>query len=72
MAQPAPSPLVACDDGAPPPPGWALDETPVPESTLHDQVLLLARLLWLAWLARQGRSAYVAHNLALRFVAARP
>ncbi|HEU4404532.1 MAG TPA: Uma2 family endonuclease, partial [Polyangiaceae bacterium] len=47
-------------------------ETPVPESTLHDQVLLLARLLWLAWLARQGRSAYVAHNLALRFVAARP
>ncbi|HEU4406960.1 MAG TPA: Uma2 family endonuclease [Polyangiaceae bacterium] len=72
MAQPAPSPLAACDDGAPPPPGWALDETPVPESTLHDQILLLVRLLWLAWLVREERAAYVAHNLALRFWAARP
>ncbi len=50
MAQPAPSPspLVVCYDG-PPPPSWDLDETPVPESTLHDQALALMALLLAAW-----------------------
>ena len=74
MAQPAspPSPLLACYDGASPPPSWYLDETPVPESTLHDQVLLLMRLLLLAWVTRENRFAYVAHNLALRWLRAQP
>jgi Uma2 family endonuclease len=74
MAQPAPAlaPLAACYDGAPAPPSWELVEEPVPESTLHDQVLLLVRLLLLAWVTRENRFAYVAHNLALRWLEAQP
>jgi Uma2 family endonuclease len=74
MAQPAPAlaPLVLCYDDAPAPPSWELVEKPVPESTLHDQVLLLVRLLLLAWVTREQRFAYVAHNLALRWVQAQP
>ncbi|HEU4539350.1 MAG TPA: Uma2 family endonuclease [Polyangiaceae bacterium] len=69
MAQPAPSPspLVVCYDG-PPPPSWDLDETPVPESTLHDQALALMALLLAAWAQRGGRAARVARNLALRWL----
>ncbi|HEU4537922.1 MAG TPA: hypothetical protein VFS00_27570, partial [Polyangiaceae bacterium] len=68
MAQPAPSlsPLVVCYDG-PPPPSWDLDETPVLESTLHDQALALMALLLAAWADRTGRIARVARNLALRW-----
>jgi Uma2 family endonuclease len=72
MAQPASSssPLVVCYDG-PPPPSWDLDETPVPESTLHDQALALMALLLAAWAQRGGRAARVARNLALRWYEAR-
>jgi hypothetical protein len=66
MAQPAPSPFAACYDRAPPP-SWRLDETPVPESTLHDHAVALVLLLWAAWAERAGRDARGARNLALRF-----
>jgi hypothetical protein len=74
MAQPAPSlgPRLVCYDRAPPPEGWELDETPVPESTLHDQAVALMALLWAAWVERAGRAARVARNLALRFHEAKP
>jgi hypothetical protein len=71
MAQPAPSPPAACYDGAPPT-RWRLDETPVPESTLHDQAVALLVLLLAAWAERSGRQARVARNLALRFFEADP
>jgi Putative restriction endonuclease len=74
MAQPVPSlgPRLVCYDRAPPPQGWELDETPVPESTLHDQAVALMALLWAAWVERAGREARVARNLALRFHEAKP
>jgi Uma2 family endonuclease len=74
MAQPAPALALrdVCYDGAPAPPSWELVEEPVPESPLHDQILLLVRLLLLAWVTRENRFAYVAHNLALRWLRAQP
>jgi hypothetical protein len=74
MAQPAasPAPRLVCYDRAPPPEGWELDETPVPESTLHDQAVALVALLLAAWADRSGRLARVARNLALRFDEAKP
>jgi hypothetical protein len=74
MAQPAASPpaRLVCYEREPPPEGWELDETPVPESTLHDQAVALMALLLLAWAERSGRLGRVARNLALRFSEARP
>jgi Uma2 family endonuclease len=73
MAQSAlsPSPLLACYDG-PPPPSWDLDETPVPESTLHAEAVVLLWLVLAAWAKRVGLPAYVARNLALRWLEAKP
>jgi hypothetical protein len=44
-----------------------LPEEPVPESTLHDEVVALMVLLLVAWAARTGRPARAARNRALRF-----
>ena len=46
---------------------WLLDEETMPESTLHDQVLDLLKLILLAWVAREKRDALVARNLAFRW-----
>lgn len=46
---------------------FLLDEDDMPESPLHDQVLDLLKLLLLAWVARAGRDAFVARNLACRW-----
>jgi Uma2 family endonuclease len=48
-------------------PDWTLPEEPVPESQPHDQALDLLKALLLAWVARTGRSAQVARNLAVRW-----
>ncbi len=53
-------------------PDWTLPEEPVPESVLHHQVLVLLEQLLLAWVARAGISAQVAHNLAVRWDEAHP
>lgn len=45
---------------------WLLDEDDMPESTLHDQVIDLLKLILLAWATRTGRSALVARNFACR------
>jgi putative restriction endonuclease len=69
MAQPVPAPVlvVPCYDGTPPPDAWALPEEPVPESPLHNDVVLLVHLLLVAWAARLERAVLVADNLALRW-----
>jgi putative restriction endonuclease len=69
MAQPvvSPPPLAVCYDGAPPPDAWALPDEPVPESPLHNDVVLLMHLLLVAWAARLERAVLVADNLALRW-----
>jgi Uma2 family endonuclease len=75
MAQPAPSlaPRVVCYDGAPPPPSWDLDDTPMPEARPHDQAAELVRQVLESAAEREGRRWYwVARNLALRFYEARP
>jgi Uma2 family endonuclease len=46
---------------------WLLDEEDMPESTLHDQVIDLLKLILLAWVARESRSALVARNFACRW-----
>jgi Uma2 family endonuclease len=46
---------------------WLLDEEDTPESTLHDQVLDLLKLILLAWVARARRPALVARNFACRW-----
>ncbi len=48
-------------------PDWTLPEEPVPESQPHDQALDLLKAILLAWVARSGRSAQVARNLAVRW-----
>ena len=53
-------------------PDWALSEEPVPESQPHDQTLDLLKAILLAWIARAGRSAHVARNLAIRWEASQP
>jgi Uma2 family endonuclease len=74
MAQPVPAPVlvVPCYDGTPPPDAWALPEEPVPESPLHNDVVLLVHLLLVAWAARLERAVLVADNLALRWHPAKP
>lgn len=51
---------------------WALPEEPMPESQPHDLVLDLLKAILLAWVARAGRSAQVARNLAVRWDESRP
>ncbi|MSP26237.1 MAG: Uma2 family endonuclease, partial [Myxococcales bacterium] len=46
---------------------WTLTEDMVPESQPHDLVLDLLKALLLAWVARTGRDAQVARNLAVRW-----
>jgi Uma2 family endonuclease len=46
---------------------WLLDEVDMPESTLHDQVIDLLKLILLAWRARDARDAMIARNLACRW-----
>lgn len=53
-------------------PEWTLSEEPVPESQPHDQTLDLLKALLLAWVARTGRSAQVARNLAVRWERSQP
>jgi hypothetical protein len=48
-------------------PDWTLPEEPVPESQPHDQTVDLLKAILLAWVARTGRSAQVARNLAVRW-----
>lgn len=50
-----------------PPSRWLLDEDDVPESPDHDQTLRLLVALLEAWIARTGRNARVARNLACRW-----
>jgi pyruvate/2-oxoglutarate dehydrogenase complex dihydrolipoamide acyltransferase (E2) component len=75
MSQPAlPAPR-GRHDTEPRPAAWLLPEEPVPESTLHDEVVALMVLLLVAWAARTGRTgrpARVARNRALRFDEAHP
>ncbi len=51
---------------------WTLPEEPMPESQPHDLVLDQVKALLLFWVARTGRSAQVARNLAVRWDEARP
>ncbi len=51
---------------------WTLPEEPVPESQPHDRVLDLIKAILLCWVARTGRSAQVARNLAVRWDETRP
>jgi Uma2 family endonuclease len=51
-----------------PPPGPFLDEEDMPESTLHDQAIVLLQAILLAWARRAGFDALVARNLACRWV----
>ena len=53
-------------------PDWTLPEEPVPESQPHDQTIDLLKAILLAWVARSGRSAQVARNLAVRWEAREP
>jgi len=46
---------------------WVLSEEPVPESTPHDHTVELIRDLLEHWIARTGRDAQVARNLAVRW-----
>jgi Uma2 family endonuclease len=51
---------------------WVLPEEPMPESQPHDLVLDLLKAILLAWVARTGRDAQVARNLAVRWDEDRP
>lgn len=51
---------------------WVLPEVSVPESRPHDLTIEYLRALLAAWVARSGRPAIVARNLALRWVARHP
>lgn len=53
-------------------PDWTLPEEPVPESQPHDQTIDLLKAILLAWVARTGRSAQVARNLAVRWEPSEP
>jgi len=53
-------------------PDWTLPEEPVPESQPHDQTLDLLKAILLAWVARTGRNAQVARNLAVRWDESEP
>jgi len=46
---------------------WVLSEEPVPESKPHDHTVELIRDLLEHWIARTGRDAEVARNLAVRW-----
>ncbi len=46
---------------------WVLSEEPVPESKPHDHTVELIRDLLAHWIARTGRDAEVARNLAVRW-----
>ena len=48
-------------------PDWTLAEASVPESKPHDLTIELLRALLTAWIARTGRDAEVARNLAVRW-----
>ena len=53
---------------APERPGrWLLDEDEMPETPLHDLILRLLCLVFEAWIARTGRDAHIARNLACRW-----
>jgi Uma2 family endonuclease len=51
---------------------WVLEEENVPESALHDEVILLLVELLKAWARRSGRDVRVGRNLALRWNQALP
>lgn len=51
---------------------WVLPEVPVPESHPHDLFLDHLKALLAAWVARTGRDAIVARNLAVRWVKSHP
>jgi Uma2 family endonuclease len=51
---------------------WILEEENVPESVLHDEIILLVVELLKAWAERSGRPVRVGRNLALRWNEARP
>jgi len=46
---------------------WVLPEVPVPESASHTVTVDLVQALLRAWVARSGRNAFVARNLAFRW-----
>jgi len=52
----------------PSPEAWVLPEVTVPESTTHHAALHRLTLLLEAWIAWAGRNAYVARNLACRWL----
>jgi Uma2 family endonuclease len=51
---------------------WVLAEENVPESALHDEIILLLVEILKAWAQRSGRDVRVGRNLALRWDPARP
>ena len=51
---------------------WVLAEENVPESALHDEIILLLVELLKAWAPRTGRDVRVGRNLALRWNQALP
>lgn len=53
-------------------PDWTLQEEQVPESQPHDQTLDLLKAILLEWVARSGRAAHVARNLAVRWEPSQP
>jgi hypothetical protein len=72
MSQPALPASRGRHDTEPRSSAWVLPEEPVPESTLHDEVVALMVLLLVAWAARTGRPARAARNRALRYQEAHP
>jgi len=51
---------------------WVLEEEDVPESPLHDAIILLLVEILLAWKVRAHRDAQIGRNIALRWDAAFP
>jgi Uma2 family endonuclease len=46
---------------------WTLEEEPVPETPLHEQIIQLLVLVFQCWIARTGRDAGTGRNIALRW-----
>lgn len=51
---------------------WLLEEDDVPETPLHDAIILLLVEILIAWKTQMRRNAFIGRNIALRWNAAAP